>query len=300
MEYGLHLPHAGRRVAPARVVEVAQAAERLGFHSVWCYDHLFTPVDPPKGYPGAADGAYRVDPATPYLDPIVVLAAVAGATERVHLGTRVLIPTYRSPVVLAKQLASLDALAGGRVLLGVGVGWMREEFDAVDVPFAERAARFEEHLAVMRQAWQQGISEFDGEYYSHVEAGFFPQPPRPGNGIPLVLGGHSRRALRRVAEQGDGWAVMVAAEHVIAATGSARPDAVARSLGVLREECDRVGRDYDELLLVGAAAFNDDPELFGAYAELGIDICDLMSFAGPDRVMERAEEFMDDVGVELA
>src|SRR5436305_12445946 len=109
-----------------------------------------------------------------FYDPVSCMAALAGATERIKFGTRVLIAAYRHPVVLAKELASTDALAGGRMILGVGAGWMAEEFDAVDVSMDERFARLDEHVALMRAAWQHGTVAFEGRFYSHCEAGFAP------------------------------------------------------------------------------------------------------------------------------
>src|SRR5947208_2190476 len=205
MEFGLHLPNAGPFANGPDILRVARTAEELGFHSVWLFDHLFTPTNLESKYPYSPDGSYAMLPEFPFYDPVSCMAAVAGATERIKFGTRVLIATYRHPVVLAKELATTDAIAGGRMILGVGAGWMAEEFDAVDVPMDERFARLDEHVAVMRQAWQQGTVGHEGRFYSHCEAGFGPQPPQPGNTIPIVVGGHGDAALRRAARWGDGW-----------------------------------------------------------------------------------------------
>src|SRR5207248_10110548 len=140
MEFGLHLPNAGPFANGPDILRVARTAEELGFHSVWLFDHLFTPTNLESKYPYSPDGSYPMLPELPFYDPVSVMAALAGATERIKFGTRVLIATYRHPVALAKELATTDALAGGRMILGVGAGWMAEEFDAVDVPMDERLA----------------------------------------------------------------------------------------------------------------------------------------------------------------
>src|SRR5438874_4368861 len=214
MEFGLHLPNPGPFANGPDILRTAKAAEDLGFHSVWLFDHLFTPTNLESKYPYTPDGSYPMLPELPFYDPVSVMAALAGATERIKFGTRVLIPAYRHPVVLAKELATTDAIAGGRMLLGVGAGWMAEEFDAVDVPMQERFARLDEHVALMRNAWQQGVAGHAGRFYSHVEAGFGPQPPQPGSTIPILVGGHGDAALRRAARWGDGWAVSAAGEKL--------------------------------------------------------------------------------------
>ena len=234
MEFGLHLPNAGPFANGPDIVRTAQRAEELGFHSVWLFDHLFTPVELESKYPYSPDGSYPMLPELPFFDPVAVMGVVAGATQRIRFGTRVLIPTYRHPVVLAKELATIDAMAGGRMILGVGAGWMAEEFEAVDVGMDDRFSRMDEHLALMRAAWQQGVSEHHGRFYSHVKAGFGPQPPGEGNTIPLIVGGHGDAALRRAARYGDGWAV-----------SAAGPDIAARGMDVAIR--DRVLGDLLEL-----------------------------------------------------
>ena len=149
-------------------------------------------------------------------------------------------------MVLAKELATIDYIAGGRMLLGVGAGWMAEEFDAVDVPMEARFARLDEHMALMRNVWTNGVAAHDGRFYSHVEAGFGPQPPGEGHTIPVIVGGHGDAALRRAARWGDGWAVSAKGDALLA-DGF---DAVAERLEQLRRFCDEEGRDFDDLLLV--------------------------------------------------
>ncbi|HKN40405.1 MAG TPA: LLM class flavin-dependent oxidoreductase, partial [Acidimicrobiia bacterium] len=210
--------------------------------------------------------------------------------------TRVLIPTYRHPVVLAKELGTTDAIAGGRMILGVGAGWMAEEFDAVDVAMEERFARLDEHVALMRNAWQKGVVGYEGRFYSHMEAGFAPQPPRPGNTIPVIVGGHGDAALRRVARWGDGWAV--------SASGAGLYDdpvaAITERLDTLRRFCDEEGRNFDDLLLVGQGFLGQSADSLRQQAELGIHVCDLMNFAPVDQVLDEAKKFIEEVAPTLA
>jgi probable F420-dependent oxidoreductase len=293
MEFGLHLPNAGPFANGRDIVRIAQQAESLGFDSVWLFDHIFTPVKLDSKYPYTADGSYLLTPDMPIYDVVAVMAAIAGATERIRFGTRVMIPTYRHPVVLANELASIDAIAGGRMLLGVGAGWMAEEFDAVDVPVDERFARLDEHIALMRNVWANETASFDGRFYSHVAAGFAPLPPN--GSIPIILGGHGDAALRRTAKWGDGWAVAtpgtVAFEDM--------PEAINERLDTLRGFCDDEGRSFDDLLLVGQAPLSVDADILRAQADMGIDIVDLLWFGTTEDTLEQAKRFMGEVAPKL-
>jgi len=207
----------------------------------------------------------------------------------------VLIPTYRHPVTLAKELATIDYLAGGRMLLGVGAGWMAEEFDAVDVPMEGRFARLDEHIALMRNAWTNSIAAHEGERYSHVEAGFGPQPPGPGHTIPVIVGGHGDAALRRAARWGDGWAVSAKGDALLADGFNA----VEERLEQLRRFCDEENRDYDELLLVSQCMRDDTVESLQHQADLGIDIVDVMIFGTEEGVIEGGQAFLADVASQV-
>jgi probable F420-dependent oxidoreductase len=296
MKFGLHLPNAGLVPEGAGIVRVAQAAEDAGYDSVWLFDHLFTPTNLESKYPYTADGSYLLTAALPFADPVAVMAAVAGATTTIRFGTRVLIPTYRHPVVLAKELATIDAIAGGRMILGVGAGWMAEEFDAVDVPMEGRFARLDEHIELMRNAWTNGVAAHQGRFYSHVEAGFGPQPPGPGHTIPVIVGGHGDAALRRAARWGDGWAVSAKGDALLT-DGFA---AVEERLQQLRRFCDEEGRDYDDLLLVSQCTPDESVDSLKHQADLGVDIVDLMIFGSEDQVVDGARRFMDDVVPQVA
>jgi probable F420-dependent oxidoreductase len=296
VEFGLHLPNAGLVPEGAGIVRVAQAAEAEGYGSVWLFDHLFTPTNLESKYPYTADGSYLMTAQLPFADPVAVMGAVAGGTATIKFGTRVLIPTYRHPVVLAKELATIDYIAGGRMILGVGAGWMAEEFDAVDVPMEGRFARMDEHVELMRACWRQGIAAHKGPLYSHVEAGFGPQPPGPGNTIPIIVGGHGDAALRRAARYGDGWAVSAKGDALLASGF----DAVAERLDVLRRFCAEEGRAFDDLLLVSQCTPDESVDSLKRQADLGIDIVDLMTFGTEEQVIETGKRFLGEVAGKLA
>ncbi len=296
MRFGLHLPNAGLVPEGPGLVRIAQAAEEMGFDSVWLFDHLFTPVALDSRYPYTSDGRYLLTPELPFADPVAVMAAIAGATRTIRFGTRVLVATYRHPVVLAKELATIDHIAGGRMLLGIGAGWMAEEFAAVGVPAEERFARMDEHVALMRNVWQQGVTAYDGRFYRHPEAGFHPQPPGPGHTIPIILGGHGDAALRRVARYADGWAV--SAPGPVAKERGFVP-AVTERLETLKRFCAEAGRSYDDLLLVSQCRPDVAPDALRAQADLGVDVVDVMAFGTEQQVVDAGRRFLDEVAAKV-
>ena len=198
MKLGICVPHYGRPIEVERMLAVVRHAEESGLDSVWVTDHVIVPRD--------VDVIYRED----MLDPLAVLPWLAGVTERIALGTSVVILPYRSPIPLAKLLASVDVLSGGRLIVGAAIGWMEGEFSALNVPFKERVSRSEEALTLMRALWTQERPEIETARHrlSGVQVSPMPlQRPRP----PIWIGGGSEGAFRRVARLGDGW-------HATAAT----------------------------------------------------------------------------------
>jgi probable F420-dependent oxidoreductase len=189
MRFGLHLPQAGRAAGPDAITRVARHAEELGFSDVWVSDHLAVPAA--AEYPPAF-----------LFEPVVALTWAAAATTTIGLGTSVLILPYRHPLHAAKELASLDQLSGGRLTLGVGAGWLEGEFDALNVPFAERGARTDEAIDAMRACWGDQPVTFEGPTVELRDLKVVPTPARP---IPIWVGGASPPALRRAVTRGDGW-----------------------------------------------------------------------------------------------
>ena len=160
MDWGIHLPHLGRQATRQHLIEFAQAAESAGYHSGWVSDHIAWPSEIASKYPYTDDGSFAPPPDMPWLDPIGTMFFVAGCTERLKLGTTVLILGYRPPMLTAKAIASLDAVAEGRVILGVGVGWMREEFELLGMPYDHRGKRADEQLALFAELFSQPTPSF--------------------------------------------------------------------------------------------------------------------------------------------
>jgi probable F420-dependent oxidoreductase len=232
VKFGGHLPVYGPATTRDVVTPFARRMEALGYDSLWVSDHVVIPFTIASRYPYSSTGDFPLAPTGDFLEPLTTLAVVAGATERIKLGTTVLVLPHRHPLMLAKILASLDRLAPGRVILGAGVGWMKEEIELFGVPHARRGAWSDEALRVIRACWSPGErTSFHGEFFSFDDLGVFPKPA-PG-AIPIWIGGHTPAALRRVAELGDGW-------H--AAFPS--PEVFEPALKRLRDACRAAGRDF--------------------------------------------------------
>jgi probable F420-dependent oxidoreductase len=232
---GVALPNYGPLAGPDSLVRLAKRAEELGADGIWVSDHLVAPVDArsvyPYGPPAAARGPTRLGIIEEFYEPLVTLAFLAGHTRTVRLGVSAYVLPYRNPVLTAKHVATLDALSSGRVVLAVGTGWLREEFAALDVPFAGRGRRTEDYLAVCRALWAGGVATYDGAAYRLPPVRTGPRPaqrPHP----PIWIAGNSPAALTRAARLGDGW-------HGIDLT----PVELTAHVGRLREACESRGRD---------------------------------------------------------
>jgi probable F420-dependent oxidoreductase len=232
LRIGAKLPNSGSVALDRGVPELARALEEAGFDSVWVSDHVVLPREIRSRYPFAADGRATWPPDVPYLDSLIALALAAGVTNRVALGIAVLVLPLRHPIVTAKQLASLDVASGGRLRLGVGAGWLREEFEALDAPFESRGARLEEWIELLRSCWTGTPGPHAGPGYRlPPDVLCLPAPARP---VPILVGGHSRPALRRAGSIGDGWLGQQSLESLdTAELEAARRTAaeVARSVG---------------------------------------------------------------------
>jgi len=203
VKFGVFLPVSGRAAGPV-LMEAARGAEALGYDSVWAADRIIIPWEINTVYPYSAEGRFIVPPDRPFLEPLTCLAFLAGCTEKIQLGMSVLVMPYRHPLYWAKIATTIDHLSKGRLILGVGVGWMVEEFEALGVPFKERGALSDEQLRLVDRLWTEERPRFEGRYYRFGELAFNPKPfqkPR----IPLWVGGEGARAQRRAATYGDAW-----------------------------------------------------------------------------------------------
>lgn len=303
MRIGLHIPNGQAGANADDILKVALAAERSGFDSLWMFDHLFTPTDLESLYPYSGRGQYALNASDPFFDPLALFGIIAGVTERISIGTGVLIAAYRHPIVLGKILASVENFAPGRVILGLGTGWMREEFDALGISFEKRGKRLDEYIAALRTLWSPEPSSFEGEFYGWQEAGFLPPPTRP---IPLIIGGHSKRALRRAATLGDGWALVTRKEHGAGLEGaSVQMDNLNRAL----EEAGRGDAEGFQVLYQHALWISDEanpripltgpPDVIAgslkSLQEMGVTHVDLMVLGPGDAIMEMAERFNEEV-----
>ncbi len=258
MRLGLHALGIGAGARRDVIDAVAVAAEACGFATLWSGEHVVMVDRSASRYPYSRDGQIAVPAEADWLDPFVGLSFAAATTTDIRIATGVLLLPEHNPVLVAKQAASLDALSGGRLILGVGVGWSREEFDALGIPFARRGARATEYLRAMRVLWQEDVASFDGEFVSFSAVRVNPKPLRDRH-IPVVLGGNSDTALRRAAAVGDGWYGF----------NLAGVDAVAERIAVLQRLCTETGRDFGELNLA-VALDGGQPGDLAALEDLGV------------------------------
>lgn len=212
MRVGAKLPNSGAPALELGVPVMARTLEDAGFESLWVSDHIVMPREIRSHYPFAEDGRASWPTDTPYLDALIALALAAAATERVRLGTAVLVMPQRNPVQLAKQAASIDVASGGRLELGVGAGWLAEEFEALGAPFEGRGGRLAEWIRIARECWTGIPSARESRHYSlPADILCLPVPAHP---IPLLVGGHSPAALRRAGRLGDGWLAQQSADEL--------------------------------------------------------------------------------------
>jgi probable F420-dependent oxidoreductase len=282
MRIGVSLPNVGLDHGKETLMPVAEAAERLGFDSVFAAHHVVLPYQRQSEYPYKRSGTeVAMTPGMQWLDPLVALSVVAGVTERIGLGTSVLVLPYRNPVNLAAEVAALDVLSGGRLVLGVGAGWMREEFAALGIDAAERGARTDEGIEVLRTLWRDDPASFAGRFFD-FENVVLATRPRTEGGPPIWVGGNTDPGLRRALRLGDGW-------HGFEVYPEDLPEMKAR-LGRLGEELGRdpaeldlsvarglmpPGREEESFIperrMLGGSAQEIIDEL-GAYAEQGVDL----------------------------
>jgi probable F420-dependent oxidoreductase len=255
MRIGLHALGIGTGARPEVIRAVTAAAEAGGFATLWSGEHVVMVDRPASRYPCSADGQIAVPAAADWLDPLLGLSFAAAVTSRIGLATGVLLLPEHNPVIVAKQAATLDVLSGGRVTLGVGIGWSAEEFAALGIGFSRRGQRTAEYVAAMRALWADDVASFSGEFVRFEAVRVNPKPVRARR-IPVVVGGNSDAALRRVAAFGDGWYGF-----------NLTADAAAERVSALAEQCRQRGRSLGELSV--AVALTDGspvvlPELAGA------------------------------------
>lgn len=306
MKIGISLINRGVLATSQNLVRLTKLAEMRGFDSVTLSDHIVVPKAMPTNYPYHPKGEFAWQSARDYFEPLATLMFLAGCTERIRLGTSVLIITYRNPVTTAKMLATIDALSGGRVFVGVGTGWWEDEYKALGIGhhFADRGPRTDEYLRIFKTLWSQENPTFEGRFFSFSDLEFSPRPVQPG-GIPIWIGGHTGRALRRVVELGDAW-------HPIGLRPPANldPAELAQHTERLHKLAEKAGRDPATIqLCFRAPAMITDQEsrpLIGspaqvvddmyAYQALGVDHLTL-DFSGEnaDQMADQIDQFGQEI-----
>jgi probable F420-dependent oxidoreductase len=241
MKFGVHVVNARPWATAEPIVALGTRAEALGFDSLWVSDQVVIPNELQSSFSYGATGQYDIEANQNFFEALTVLTFLAGRTSRVHLGTSVLVLPYRQPLVVAKQWATLDALSGGRTVLGVGAGFMPEQFEVLGMNiFDRRGTAADEAIRLFRTVWAAGAEvSFAGEVYCFQPVRFLPKPARPG-GPPIWVGGNGRRSIRRAAELGDGWHPVRIGEKELR-TGVA----------TLHELLDRNGRQPSDVVISG-------------------------------------------------
>ena len=265
MRYGFAIPGSGPLSAPEAMGQIARRGEELGFDILVCPDHIIFPRQVASPYPYNREGVHPGTIAGECLDQLTMLAFLAGQTSRIRLGTSVMIVPHRNPLVAAKTIATLDVLSGGRVILGVGVGWLREEFEVLDLPpFDERGAETDEYLRAYIELWTSDNPTFQGKYVKFDDISFLPKPvqkPHP----PIWIGGESRPAIRRAAQLGNGWHPL----GVNRLSPMDTPEQLRGSMDRLASQAERAGRDPTDI-------------------EVGFRVAGLnLAHSGPDRERPR-------------
>lgn len=313
MRFGFPIPTRGALGTLDTIRRLGEAADRYRYDSVWITDHIVIPQATTSTYPYSPDGSLDLEAAAHYLEPLTVMSYLAAVTERVAIGSSVLILPYRNPMLVAKMVATLDVLTRGRVILGVGVGWMREEFQALNLTtFDERGAATDEYIRILRELWTRDRPTYKGRFFSFDAVRFHPKPlqkPHP----PIWIGGHTRAAIRRAARLGDGW-------HPIGLRPPAglHPEEYAQAAADLRSQATAAGRDPRTITLTlrapiefadGDASGSRTPfigsrdqivEDIRAYQRLGVRHL-VFDFAGPspDAIVEQLHRFAEEVRPEF-
>lgn len=264
MKLSVEFPSVAFREGPEKVLEMGRAIEAIGYDEIAVFDHVV------MGYPTESRSRPMYPPQMPILEAIVLLAQLGAVTERVGLATEVLVLPQRQPVLVAKQVSTIDTMTGGRVRLGIGVGWQESEYDALEEDFGNRGKRMDEAMRLMRSYWADDQIDFDGEYYKSTAMAMEPKPPQ-GRELPLWIGGGSTAALHRVAELGDGWM----------GTAVADDDKAKAMVAKIHARAAEIGRDPAEIglqMMLQPPPRTDDDKVF---------------YARHDRVVARAESIAE-------
>ena len=283
MKFGLFFVNAGPFSQPETFEALVRTADEVGFESLWAVEHVVVPVGYESRYPYSKDGRMPGPENSPIPDPLLALSYAAAITQRIRLATGIVILPQRHPIYVAKELATLDVLSQGRAILGIGVGWLEEEFRALGVPFAERVARTEESVRAIRSLWKNEPEPFDGDFYRWGPVQSNPKPVQQP-GVPIVVGGHVEGAARRAARIGDGFF-----------PAKADVPTLTRLLTAMRDECGKVGRDPEEIELTTVDP-QPDADSVRRYQDLGVSRLVVLPPAfDPEGLRSKLPEFAERV-----
>jgi probable F420-dependent oxidoreductase len=286
MQFGIAFANTGQAVDPDGAAALASIAEENGFESIWAVEHVVVPAGYRSTYPYSPTGRMPGGEDSPIPDPLIWLTWVAAASTTLRLATGSLILPLRRPAALAKEVATLDVLSRGRVILGIGVGWLEEEFDALGVPFQDRGARTDEYITAVRALWRDDESTFHGRFVDFARARSYPKPVQ-ADGIPIIVGGHTPPAARRAARLGDGFFPAVSGL-----------DLLQELIGIMRSAAVEAGRDANSIGITagGAADGGTDADGVRRLADMGVSRVVLTNIGGTlERWRRRLGSFADDV-----
>jgi probable F420-dependent oxidoreductase len=258
MKIGIVSINVGGPSTAEKMVDVVQHAEAAGIESVWTFEHVVVPADYASKYPYDRSGKMPAAPETCFFDPLISLAHVAAATKTIRLGTGVNIFPQTNPMLFAKQAASLDALSGGRLTLGLGIGWLAEEYDAMGTPFEKRGARFDDYLEAVKKVWSGEIVEHESEFLSWHGFKSYPVPvqkPHP----PILIGGTTTKTLERVVRSADGWYAP-----------SDSPRELTDKITELKAIAAQAGRAFDSIDITTNWRVGARPDALSEFEDLGI------------------------------
>jgi len=254
-----------------QVRALAMKAEEVGIESVWTYEHAIVPLDYESPYPYSSSGKMPATPETAFIDPLIALSLVAGCTRELRLGTGVNILPQTNPLLAAKQVASIDFLSRGRMMYGIGVGWLREEFAAMGTPFERRGVRCYDYLVAMKKVWSGEVVEHDGEFVTWSGFKSHPLPvqkPHP----PIIVGGTSQAAFRRVARHGDGW--------LSPNVGGKELD---QHIAAIHQACRAEGRDPDSIEISVMWRYDKQRDELPRFRDAGVSRLIIPTFALGER-----------------
>ena len=268
IKIGAFLPSAGEFPSKFGVNNMAIKLEELGFSSLWVSDHILMPETIKADYPFAKDGKATWDTNIPWYDSLILLAMAASVTKEIKLGTAIIVLPLRHPIIFAKQTATIDELSKGRLELGIGAGWLSDEFDALNIDFKSRGKKLEDWIKISRNCWTGAPKSFKSDHYNLPE-GFLTLPKPYKNNIPFYIGGHSKFALKRAATLADGWLPQQSALSI-------DPSKLVEPIQIMRKEAKLAGKNPNELKIVlrinqSANSTNIIAENLNLLSEIGVN-----------------------------